>query len=195
MTFPRPRKIDTYSLMHSPINSVLLISLLVPTLCSAAEPTEKVLHRETVRHGEVTGLWLGTDPGPGVSPAFGTERLVFLFKNPKERLEFHPKGQLFFSDWSFHFFSPDGKYIALPQDHYGPYHLVPVSALRAYLHGKKARVKVVKGTSGKEGAVHSGLRWLNPKTLQFNVACCGEETTVTHKIGGKTKRGASRRAP
>lgn len=174
---------------------LLLICLLVPTLSFAAEPVEKELHRQTVDHGKITILWLGADAGPGVSPAFGTERLVFVFKHPAERLEFHPKGQLFFSDWSFHFVSPDKKFIALPQDRYGPYHLLPVRALRAYLHGKKTKLEVVKGKSGEEAVVHGDLRWIDPKTVQFKVACCGSEATVTHRIGGKTKQGAWKAEP
>jgi len=120
--------------------------------------------------GEVVAEWHGAAPEAGVPPEFGTEELRFRFADGR-LLRFRPAGSLFFSDWSFDIFSPDCSTVALLQDHYGPYHLVPVSKLAEYLEG--AHVSVAVNASGEEASVLTSGRWLSPTMFEFFAMCCG----------------------
>lgn len=111
---------------------------------------------------------------------FGTSRLYFTFKDSKTALEFKPTGEIFFSDWSFDIFSPDGKWVALLQDRFGPYHLISTSKLADYLQGKTTPDKVVTvpRNAGEQALVHSGAHWISPTELEYQV---GGETSETKR--------------
>src|ERR1700732_2364208 len=64
---------------------------------------------------------------------YGVEALWFTFEGKQRFYVFKPKGELFFTDWSFDVFSPDGAHVLLPQSHYGPYHVVASDRLKDYL--------------------------------------------------------------
>ena len=70
---------------------------------------------------------------------------------------FRPLGELYFSDWSFEVFSPDGKWALLLQDRFGRYHVVSTQNLRAYLEGTVPPDKV------EQAFVPSGP-WLRSST-------------------------------
>jgi len=120
----------------------------------------------------------GEAPPPDLKAplVFGTTRLFFTFKDSKTALEFNPQGELFFSDWSFDIFSPDGKWVALLQDRFGPYHVVSVAKLPDYLKGKAQPDKVVTvpRSPGEQALVHSGAKWISASELEYQV---GGETS------------------
>ena len=122
----------------------------------------------------------GEAPPPDLKAplVFGTTRLFFTFKDSKTALEFNPQGELFFSDWSFDIFSPDGKWVALLQDRFGPYHVVSVAKLPDYLKGKAQPDKVVTvpRNPGEQALVHSGAKWVSASELEYQV---GGETSET----------------
>ncbi|HVO30544.1 MAG TPA: hypothetical protein VMV18_07405 [bacterium] len=111
---------------------------------------------------------------------FGTSRLWFAFAGDKTAYEFKPKGTLEFSDWFFAVFSPDGKWVLLPQDHYGPYHDVSVEHLKAYLQGKAQPDKVLqeKVAPGQQALVHTEAHWVSNDEVEYKA---GGETLVTRR--------------
>lgn len=112
---------------------------------------------------------------------FGTSRLWFSFAGDKTAHEFKPSGNLEFSDWFFDVFSPDGKWVLLPQDHYGPYHVVAVSHLKAYLDGKAKPDKVLQDKSGgpMQALVHFDAHWVGNDEVEYKA---GGETAKTNRV-------------
>jgi hypothetical protein len=111
---------------------------------------------------------------------FGCTRLTFSFKDSKTAYEFKPQGELYFSDWTFDIFSPDGKWVLLLQDRFGPYHVVATSHLADYLEGKAKPDKVVTvpRPEGQQALVHSGAHWVSPSEIEYQV---GGETQETKR--------------
>ena len=152
------------------------------------------LRRRTTYDKSITAIWIGKDPnvelGTTNTPLeFGVEKLIFEFSKDKERIVFQPKGQPYFSNWDFNIFSPDYRYVALLQDHYGPYHIIPTENLRDYLLGKNTSFEIVSGRGPDgPGVIHGNIKWVSNDTVEFSAGCCGGGYMVVHKIGGKTKR-------
>ena len=109
---------------------------------------------------------------------FGTSRLWFTFAGDKTAYEFHPLETLEFSDWIHDVFSPDGKWVLLPQGHYGPYHVVAAGDLKAYLQGKAKPAKVlqepVAGT--QQALVHLDGHWVSSDEVEYRVGGVTPET-------------------
>lgn len=143
--------------------------------------------------GAVTAHFLGVrpeaEPGEPAAPlSFGVERLEMSFARDARRVPFRPSGKLFFSDWSFEVFSPKGTYAALPQDRFGPYHIVAIENLKAYLEGRAAPDDVVAhGTHPQSFApVHANLRWVSDTEIEFE-AQSETTTTLRRPIGGPSR--------
>jgi hypothetical protein len=79
---------------------------------------------------------------------YGVEALWFTFEGDWRSYVFKPKGKLFFTDWNFDLFSPDGAHVLLLQDHYGPYHVVATDRLKDYLIG---RANLITSSPSDEG--------------------------------------------
>ena len=132
-----------------------------PSVAEAAPPVENsraLLASRPFQGGEV--LFLGERLPKGLSPWFGVREVQFrLGKEPPRA--FVPKGRVEDTDWRFEIVSPDGRWVVLPQDHYGPYHVVATSRLGTYLSGGKAD-HVLHQSSKAENAgawVHADARW------------------------------------
>jgi len=145
------------------------------------------IHAVTV-HG-ITAHFGGEKPSVAVgSPLeFGVRALWFTFDGDSKSYVFKPKGELFFSDWSFDLFSPDGAHVLLLQDHYGPYHVIATGRLKDYLMGRaKPNYVVTKpGRPTDPAKVHRDGHWISAREIQFTVACCGGRETITYRLGPK----------
>ncbi len=121
-----------------------------------------------VRCGDVMAVWAGNadalkdlaTEGTAAPKSFGVTGLSFRFADGTQQ-PFMPTGSLTFSDWSFSIFSPDCSHVALLQDRFGPYTLVPTSTLRGLVGAKTVRAE------GTEGAVHDGFRWTSGSAFEF----------------------------
>jgi hypothetical protein len=124
---------------------------------------------------------------------YGVEALWFTFEGDWRSYVFKPKGELFFTDWSFDLFSPDGAHVLLLQDHYGPYHVVATDRLKHYLTGRAKPNYVVTKRGGRidPAMVHSGAHWISAREIQFRVACCGSSETLIYRLGQKAALKAS----
>ncbi|HLA77365.1 MAG TPA: hypothetical protein VJU18_07290, partial [Vicinamibacteria bacterium] len=114
-----------------------------PLPATSPRPPLKVLHRHTTRDGRIVANWIGEDPSEpdmDIPLHFGVAELWFEFRGtpstPGNKVLFRPAGTLFFSDWTFDIFSPDGAVVVLLQDHYGPFHVVRARILEKYLTGR-----------------------------------------------------------
>jgi hypothetical protein len=106
---------------------------------------------------------------------YGVKELHFTFAGDDEPYVFVPEGTLYATDWTFDIYAPDGEHVLLLQDRFGPYHLVALKDLKAYLKGEAEPAHVI-GKPAKEGApaaVHSDANWLSPFELEYTVTCCG----------------------
>lgn len=165
---------------------------IVSATSTPAEGTLVELYTKQTPGGAVTAHFMGhrveLTPGEPVPPAsFGVERLEISFHGDPQRYVVHPSGELFFSDWSFEVFSPEGTYAALPQDRFGPYRLVKIDRLKAYLRGSAPPDEVVAYWPNPQGftPVHGNLRWISETEVEFEAQ--GETTwVVRHALGGKT---------
>jgi hypothetical protein len=149
--------------------------LAAPPLAPLEQKVDGAYH--AVACGAVTAVWSGTDehlkdlPGQPPPKRYGVESLAFKFADGTQK-HFAPTGQLFFDDWHFEIFAPDCSAVALPIDHYGPYHLVKTADLRGYLEGRIKPV-VVQALNEKDALVHSNGRWASPGVWEFTASCCG----------------------
>lgn len=134
------------------------------------------------KDGAVTAHFDGETPPEDlkVPLVFGTSRLTFSLEGDKTAYEFKPAGTLEFSDWSFDVFSPDGKWVLLLQDRFGPFHLVSTKNLKAYLQGKAPPDKVLGAEVAPNEAalVHHDAKWVSAKEIEYKV---GGETQETKK--------------
>ena len=114
-----------------------------------------------------------------------TESLSFLLPNTNEALLFRPTGALYSSDWRFDLVSPDHNHLLLPQDHYGPYHIVSFTHLAQYLDGHKAPDYLVdwEFPGSDVDAVLSQGRWLSEDVIAFSAHCCGTTAALVYRIG------------
>ncbi len=105
-------------------------------------------------------LFFGERLPKGLNAWFGVREVQFRLGKATPRA-FVPKGRVEDTDWRFEIVSPDGGWVVLPQDHYGPYHVVATQRLGAYLSGGKAdHVLHQKPTAENAGAwVHADARW------------------------------------
>ena len=114
-----------------------------------------------------------------------TESLSFLLPNTNEALLFRPTGTLYPSDWRFDLVSPDHNRLLLPQDHYGPYHIVSFVHLAQYLEGHKGPDYLVdwEFPGSDVDAVLSQGRWLADDVIAFSAHCCGTTAALVYRLG------------
>jgi hypothetical protein len=167
-------------------------ALLILSFLSCARPAplhphpvavDGALH--AVACGPVTAVFAGDvqalQPlGPEAPRSYAVESLAFRFPDGVQR-GFAPRGQLFFSDWTFEVFSPDCSKVALQVDHYGPIHVVERERLLAYLSGQ-AKPTIVEAPHAGEALVHGPLRWASNDALEF-VASGGGQAEVWRATG------------
>lgn len=142
----------------------------------AAPPAPTVVTVPGVYHavkcGEVTAQWSGSGDdlpteGPAVPKSYGVTGLAFRLPDGTTTA-FTPKGTLFGPDWSFDIFSSDCSSVALLEDHYGPYTVLPTKAL-ATMKGTPVSAPVV----GQTAPVLGQWTWTGPSTFEFVASCCG----------------------
>lgn len=146
----------------------------------------------TITAGEVTAHYRGEKP-PDAPPRFGAEALWFSFKGDDAVYPFKPEGVSFW-EWNLDIFSPDGKYVLLLQDRYGPYHVVRTSRLKDYLRGRAKADEIVgqmaKAVEAKStepmaveaAAIHEDARWLSATSFRYVESCCGHRLIKTHSL-------------
>jgi hypothetical protein len=156
-----------------------------PALKPQEVNVEGALH--AVACGGVTAVWSGNAENlkdlPQPAPkSFAVESLAFKFADGTSK-GFTPTGQLFFSDWRFDVFAPDCSAVALLTDHYGPYEVVKLTDLRAYLEHRAEPLKVQAPSTGT-GLVHSDLAWRDAQRIEFISSCCGGAQVFAAKVAG-----------
>lgn len=157
---------------------------LSPNCDRAKWPHE--IHTATA-HG-VTAHFAGQELANNLPLRLGVEALWFTFDNDPENYGFPSSGQdgeLYFSDWTLGIFSPDGAYVLLLQDHYGPYHVVATAKLKDYLTGHAKPDYVVTNQSRKPdepAQVHHDGHWISSREIQFKVSCCGSTETLNYTL-------------
>ena len=165
------------------ITENLLDGLQILASQTPSDDPDKWVELKTVINGRVTAHFWGEKVQ--LAPlTYGVKDLRFTFEGDPGVYPFKNSDGLYFSDWSFDIFSPDGDYVLLLQGRFGPYHLVPLTDLKAYLKGKKEPAHVIgkKPDEGGPAAVHSGARWRSPYELEYTLACCGTEETRVYNV-------------
>ena len=93
---------------------------------------------------------------------------------------------LAFPAWNLDVFSPDGAYVLLLQDEYGPYHIIATSRLKQYLNGTAKPDYVVPDTApGSEPHTYSNGHWLSTHSIEFTESCCGSSEKQTYTLPAK----------
>ncbi len=148
------------------MNPLLLVLTAVAVAeQSAPEPAWEVVAE--VRAKGVTAVFRGEPVPEGVEPTLGIRSLSFQLEDGSE-VRFQPRGTLHHSDWFTEVFSQDGRWVLLPQDHYGPYHVVKREELGEYLVGAEPFAVVGQDPGPGKGAwVHAEARWLNKRTVYY----------------------------
>ncbi|MEE8516847.1 MAG: tetratricopeptide repeat protein [Alphaproteobacteria bacterium] len=149
----------------------------------AKPPPELPPEIKTITSGPVTAHFGAEKPDDG-SANYWVKALWFTFAHDDGIYPFKPEGTLFFSDWRFDIFSPDGVHVALLQDRFGPYHVVPTARLKAYLRGRAQPAAIVgqKRKTGEIAAVHEDGHWLSTQEFQYTLTCCGTSKVKTHRL-------------
>lgn len=126
-----------------------------------------------VHTGEVSAYFYGEEVD--LAPReFGVRRLAFRFDGDNREYAFTPAGDLFETDWRFDIFSPN--HVLLLQDRFGPYHVVRLTDLKAYLTGDVEPNYVVgdRPEDASAAAVLSEAVWTSPTSFDYVESCCGE---------------------
>lgn len=119
---------------------------------------------------------------PGAPANFAVESLAFEFASGA-KVGFVPKGQLFFSDWTFDVFSPDCQHVALQVDHYGPVEVHATAALEAGLKGQGAPLVVTVPKSRGEAPVIGQVSWQAPRQLEVVASSNGGAQVYRATLG------------
>jgi hypothetical protein len=146
----------------------------------------------TMTANGVTAHFGGEVPPDSLPLRFGVAALWFTFAGDAKNYGFPASGEdgeLYFSDWSFDIFSPDGAYVLLLQDHYGPYHVIATNKLKDYLSGKRKPDYVVTKAVGRDepARVHGDGHWISSGEVQFTASCCGTSETITYRLADNSK--------
>jgi hypothetical protein len=146
----------------------------------------------TVTANGVTAHFGGEAPPDNLPLRFGVAALWFTFAGDAENYGYSAsggEGELYFSDWSFDIFSPDGAYVLLLQNHYGPYHVIATNKLKDYLTDKRKPDYVVTKAIGPDepARVHGDGHWISSSEVQFTVSCCGTSETITYRLADRSK--------
>ena len=150
-------------------------------LRSVSRPSDDTRTLKTVVSGSVAAHFRGAREQ--LAPLeYGVEEIWFRFHGDAGTYPFKPGGTLHFSDWFFDLFSKGGSFVLLPQDHYGPYHVVRIQHLKDYLAGRREADDVVGGPAGENATarVHGDATWLSDTEFSYTTACCGEITEHRH---------------
>lgn len=151
---------------------------------------QRELRTVAAADGSATAHFVGRAPAadkgePPPPLEFGVTSLWFSFAGDARRHPFVPTGALYFTDWSFELFSPDGRYVALLESHYGPIDVVATARLRAFLDGDKVPFERVTAPAapGSTAPVIEHVRWVGPRELEFHASCCGGSDVIRRRIG------------
>jgi hypothetical protein len=159
----------------------LFLAFAVPVLAQDVTPLEAQAVIAEVKGDGVVAVFRGEPVPAGIEPSFGIRSLSFRFDDGSE-IGFQPQGTLHHCDWFTEVFSPRGHYVLLPQDHYGPFHVVELAKLDTYLAGGEPLAVVGQDPGQGRGAwVHSDARWLNARTV-FYKAGLEDLSSFTWKI-------------
>lgn len=125
----------------------------------------------------------GSEPTDAGAKRLAVTALWFTFAGDAEHYLFEPTGTLTFSDWTFDVFSPDGRYVLLLQDRFGPYHVVRTDHLKAYLTRRQGPDHVIMGRGpGDIAAVHDNAKWVSSQTIEYQLTCCGTVETARFEL-------------
>ena len=146
------------------------------------------IHTVTARG--VTVNFGGQEPPKNLPLRSGVEALWFTFEGDPPNYGYPASGEdgeLYLSDWSLDIFSPDGAYVLLLRDHYGPYQVVATDKLKGYLTGERKPDYVITKPIGpnEPARVHHNGHWISPREVQFTVSCCGTSETITYTLPEK----------
>ncbi len=116
--------------------------------------------------GGVRAVFLGEKLPDGLEARFGIREIRFEIDGKVQR--FQPAGTLQDSDWSFDIATVEGDWVVLPQDHYGPYHVVATARLGEYLGGGGADHELQQQSQAENAGawVHEGAHW-NGRALVY----------------------------
>jgi hypothetical protein len=144
-----------------------------------ADDTPRELHR--VSSGDITAHFGGDGAaGDEASLKYAVTALWFTFGNDAHAYAFQAPGAADFSTWEFDIFSPDGRYVLLLQERFGPYHVVRADRLKDYLGKGSEPDFVVSGQdlSPSNAGVHENVRWTSDTAIDFSFSCCATEQVM-----------------
>jgi|SRR5579859_926169 len=138
----------------------------------------------------VTAHFGGIVPPDSVPLQSGVSALWFTFEGDPQNYGFASMtkepgdAHLAFNEWSLDIFSPDGAYVLLLQDEYGPYHIVATGKLKAYLTAGAKPDYVVPESYAQDEAPHtySDGHWVSARSIEFTASCCGSTETLTYTL-------------
>lgn len=150
--------------------------MILAWLACGADTVE--VHR--VSAGGVTAVWTGraTDDIQG---------LCFILPGDARCVPYTPKGRMSSRDWSFDIFSPDGTWVLLKEGVYGPYDVVKVAELGAFLAGGSPYMMAQselgeRFDKQKVMCVHHDEHWVDEHNFRFS---CGDNPpkVVEKRVG------------
>ena len=124
----------------------------------------------------VSALWFTFEGDPR---AYG---FASMTKDPGD-------ADLEFADWNLNIFSPDGAYVLLLQDEHGPYHIVAIRKLKAYLTAGGKPDYVVPGNVAQNEAAqtYSDGHWISAQEVGYTASSNGVSKRPTFKLGSEAK--------
>ena len=182
-----PEKVQDVPLMGIGRSPVDFVGCGISQSCDRAQWPHEV---KTLKAHGVSAHFGGIEPQENLPQNSGVEALWFTFDGDPQNYGFASMtkepgdARVFFTDWNLDVFSPDGAYVLLLQDHFGPYHVIATEKLKDYLTRRaKPDYVVTKAVDPNEPPrVHHHGHWISPRDIQFTVSCCGSSETLTYSI-------------
>jgi hypothetical protein len=153
--------------------------LLLMVAGARADDMPRELHR--VSSGDITAHFGGDGAASDdASLKYAVTALWFTFGDDPHAYAFQAPGPPDFSTWEFDIFSPDGRYVLLLQERFGPYHVVKSDRLKDYLGKESEPDFVISGQelSPSNGGVHENARWTSDTAVDFSFSCCATEQVM-----------------
>lgn len=144
---PRPKRQLLLSAIVLALTAVPVAGLLQLEKLAVAQQVKLPPELRSITVGDVTVHFGGVRSSDDAKfpLEYAVTNLWFTFKGDRHRYPFKPSGELFFRDWNFKILSPDGRFVTLLDDRFGPFHVVSVARLKRYLQGKAKPDVVIYG--------------------------------------------------
>ena len=139
----------------------------------------------------VTAHFMGQKFASNLEIPFGVHALEFTFAGDPATYKFQTDGEIAFTNWNTHVFSPSGDWAVLLKGQHGPFVVVSTKKLKDYLKGSARPEKTLSvgdfpnAPERTHQRDYQFLQWTSYDGFLFAAICCGQELQYDYQIPQK----------